>query len=153
MGHTWSLLFCQKAIEEAMWATLGLGKAEILQDTRSCVVPGPSDEGDEAESSHRASTIFFDVYVDILGVLGTSRVNVDEDLMMAVQTPKNRCLDTHEEIVHSNTATALAIHIVLRNMLVSVASMRLWSLKQGLRRATALSGSARKMHGRCSRGT
>ena len=39
VGHTWSLFFCQKAIEEAMWATPGLGKAEILQDTRSCVVP------------------------------------------------------------------------------------------------------------------
>ena len=27
--HTWSLFFCQKAIEEVMWATPGLGKAEI----------------------------------------------------------------------------------------------------------------------------
>ena len=140
MGHTWSLFFCQKAIEEAMWATPGLGKTEILQDTRSCVVPRPSDESNDTESSHRAS---FNVYVDNLGVLGTSRVNVDEDLMMAVQTLKSRGLDTHEEIVHSNTATALGIHIDLRNMLVSVAPMRLWRLKQGLRwalRCRALPG-------------
>ena len=33
MGHTWSLFFCQKAIEDALWATPGLGKA--VQDTRS----------------------------------------------------------------------------------------------------------------------
>ena len=26
MGHTWSLFFCQKTIEQAMWATIGLGK-------------------------------------------------------------------------------------------------------------------------------
>ena len=71
-----------------MWANLGLGKAEILQDTWSCVVPRPSGEGDDAEPSHRASKRFFNVYVDNLGVLGTSRVNVDEDLMMAVQTLK-----------------------------------------------------------------
>ena len=44
MGHTWSLFFCQKAIEEAMWTTPGLEKAKILQDTRSCVIPRPSDE-------------------------------------------------------------------------------------------------------------
>ena len=50
MGHTWSLFFCQKAIEEAMWATPGLGEAEILQDTRSCVVPRPSDESNDTES-------------------------------------------------------------------------------------------------------
>ena len=80
MGHTWSLFFCQKAIEEAMWATPGLGKAEILQDTQSCVVPRPSGEGSDAEPSDRASKKFFCVYVDNLGVLGTSRVNVDEDL-------------------------------------------------------------------------
>ena len=73
------------------------------------------------------------MYVDNLGVLGTSRVNVDKDLMMAVQTLKNTVLDTHEEIVHSNTARALGIHIDLRNMLVSVAPMRLWRLEQCLR--------------------
>ena len=42
IGHTWSLFFCQNAIEEAMWATPGLEKAEILQDTWSCVLPRPS---------------------------------------------------------------------------------------------------------------
>ena len=52
---------------------------------------------------------------------------------MAVQTPKSRGLDTHEEIVHSDTAIALGIHIDLRHMLVSVAPMRLWRSKQGLR--------------------
>ena len=46
MSHTSSLFFCQTAIEEAVRATPGLGKAEILQDTRSCVVPRSSDEGD-----------------------------------------------------------------------------------------------------------
>ena len=141
MGYTWrSLFFCQKAMEEARWATLGLEKAEILQDTRSCVVPRPSDEGKDAEPSHRASKRWFYVCVDNLGVLGTSRVNVDKDLMMAVHTLKNRGLDTHEEIVHSNMATALGIHIDLRNMLVSVAEMR---LTQGLRwalRCRALPG-------------
>ena len=117
----------RKAIQEAMWAhTWGLEKAEILQDTRSCVVPRPSDEGDDAESSHRASERFFHVYVDNLGVWKTSRVNVDKDLMMALQTLKKRGLDTHEEVVHWNTATALGIHTGLRNMLVTVAPMRLW---------------------------
>ena len=133
MGHTWSLIFCQKAIEEATWATPGLGKAEILKDTRSCVVPHPSDESNDTESSHRASKKFFYVYVDNLVVLGTSRANVDED----------RGLDTHEEIVHSNTVTALGIYIDLRNMLVSVATLRMWRLKQGLRwvlRCRALPG-------------
>ena len=52
---------------------------------------------------------------------------------MAAQTLKNRGPDTHEEIVHLNTATALGIHMDLRNMLVSEAPMRLWRLKQGLR--------------------
>ena len=61
--------FCQRAIEGAMWATLGLGKAEILQDTRSCVIPRPSHEGDDTESSHRTAKRFFHVYVDNLGVL------------------------------------------------------------------------------------
>ena len=89
MGHTWSLLFCQKAIEEAVWTTPGLGKAEILQDNRSCVVQRPSDGRDDAESSHRASKRFFHVYVDNLGVLGTSRLNVDKDLMVAVHTLKS----------------------------------------------------------------
>ena len=148
MGHTWSQFFCQKAIEEAIWATLGLGKAEILEDTRSCVVPRLSGQGDDAESSHRASKRFSYVYVDNLGVLGTSRVNVDEDLTMAVQTQKNRGLDTHEEIVHSDTATALGILIDLRIMLVSVAPMRLWRLKQGLRwalRCRALPGKTWKV--------
>ena len=53
--------------------------------------------------------------------------------MMAVQTLKNRGLDTHEEIVHSDTATALGIHTDLSCMLVSVAPVRLWRFKQGLR--------------------
>ena len=122
-----------KAIEEAMWATSGLGKAEILQHTRSCVVPRSSHESNDTQSSHRASKKFFYVYVDNLGVLKTSRVNVDEDPMMAIQTQKSRGLDTHEENVHSNTATALGIHIDLRNLLVSVAPIRLRRLKQGLR--------------------
>ena len=119
--------------ESNMWATPGLGKAEILQDTRSCVVPRPSDENNDTESSRRASKKFFCVHVDNLGVLGTSRVNVDEDVMMAIQTLKSRGLDTHEEIVHSDTATALEIHIDLRNMLVSVAPMRLWRLSDSAR--------------------
>ena len=45
------------------------------------------------------------MYVDNLGVLGTSRVNVDRDLAMAVQTLKNRGLATHEEAVRSETTT------------------------------------------------
>ena len=57
---------------------------------------------------------------------------------MAVQMLKSRGLDTHEEIVHSDTAIALGSHIDLRNMLVSVAPMRLWRLKQGLRWALYL---------------
>ena len=70
-------------------------------------------------------------------------MNVDEDLMMAMQTLKNRGLDTHEKIVHSSSATALGIHIDPRHMLVSVAPMRLWRLKHGLRwalRCRALPG-------------
>ena len=90
------------------------------------------------------------MYVDNLGVLGTSRVNVAEDLMMAVQTLKSRGLDAHEEIVHSNSATALGIHIDLRNMLVSVAPMRLWRLKQGLGRCVV--GLCPEKHGRFSLG-
>ena len=125
MGHTWSLFFCKKAIQEAMWATPSFDKAGILQDIRRCVVPRSSDESNDAESSRRAPKKFFHVYVDNLGILGTSRVNVDEDLRMAVQTLKSGGLDTHEEIVHSDTAIALGIHIDLRNMLVSVAPMRL----------------------------
>ena len=132
-GHTWSLFFCKKAIEEATWATPSLDKAEILQDTRGCAVPRSSDESNDAESSRRAPKKFFYVYVDNLGVLGTSRVNVDENLRMAVQKLKSRGLDTQEETVHSDTAIAVGIHIDLRNMLVSVAPMRLWRLKQGLR--------------------
>ena len=53
-----------------------------------------------------------------------------------MQTVESRGLDTHEEI-------ALGIHIGLRNILVSVAPMRLWRLKQGLRwalRCRALPG-------------
>ena len=68
--------------------------------------------------------------------LVSSRVNVDKDLMMAVQTLKNRGLDTNEE-------AALGIHIDLRNMLVSVAPVRLWRVKHGLRwalRCRALPG-------------
>ena len=90
-----------------MWTTPSLDKAEILQDTRSCVVPRSSDESNDAESSRRAPKKFFYVYVENLSILGTSRVNVDEDLRMAVQTLKSRGLDTHEEIVHSDTAIAL----------------------------------------------
>ena len=138
VGHTWSLFFCQKAIEEATRATPGLGKGE------SCVVPRPSDEGVDAESSHCASERLFYLYVDNLGALGTSRVYVDKDLMMLVQTFKIRGLVFLEEIVHSNTATALGIHFGLRNMLVSVAPMRLWRLKQGSSMGAALPGSARK---------
>ena len=88
MEHTWSPFFCQKAIEEAMLATPGHEKAEILQDTRSCIVLRSNDEGHDAEPSHHASKRFFFAYVDNLCVLGTSRVNVDKDLMMAVQTLK-----------------------------------------------------------------
>ena len=54
MGHTWSLFFCQRAIEEAMWATPSLDK-----DTRSCVVARSSDESNDAESSRRAPKKFF----------------------------------------------------------------------------------------------
>ena len=54
------------AIEEALWTTLGLGNAEILQLTWSCVVPRPYDEGDDAESSRRACKRFFCVYIDNL---------------------------------------------------------------------------------------
>ena len=143
MGHTWSLFFCQKAIEEAMSATPSLDKAEVLQDTRSCVVPRSSDDGNDAESSPRATKKFFYVYVDNLSILGTSRVNVDEDLRMALQTLKSRGMDTHLEIVHSDTAIALGIHMDLRNMLVSVAPMCLWRLKQSSLGA-ALSGSTWK---------
>ena len=73
------------------------------------------------------------MYVDHLGVLGTSRVNVDRDLAMAVQTLRNRGLATHEEAVHSETTTAVEIDIDLRNMLVSVLPTRRCCLKQGLR--------------------
>ena len=142
MGHTWSLFFCQRAIEEAMWATPSLDK-----DTWSCVVPRSSDESNDAESSRRAPKKFFYVYVDNLGILGTSRVNVDEDLRMAVQTLRSRGLDTHEEIVHSDTAIALGIHIDLHNMLVSVAPMRLWRLKTRSSLGAALSDSTWKNMG------
>ena len=70
MGHTWSLFFCQKAIEEAMLATPSLGEAGVLQDTRSCVIPRPFDENNDTESSRHASNKLFYVYVDNLGVLG-----------------------------------------------------------------------------------
>ena len=112
------------------------------------MVPRSPDESNDAESSRRAPKKFFHVYVDNPSILGTSRVNVDEDLRMAVQTLKSRGLDTHEEIVHSDTAIALGIHIGLRNMLVSVAPMRLWRLKQGLRwalRCRALPGKTREV--------
>ena len=115
---------------------LGLKKAEILQDTQSCIVTRPSDEGSDADPSHRASY----VYVDNLGVLGTSRVNVDKDLMMAVQTLE---IVVWIHMRSSNTATALGIHIDLRIMLVSVAPMRLRRLKQEIRwalRCRALPG-------------
>ena len=59
MGHTWSLFFCQKAIEEAMSATPSLDKVEILQDTRSSVVPRPFGENNDTESSRRVSKKFF----------------------------------------------------------------------------------------------
>ena len=42
-----------------------------------------------------------------------------------METLKSRGLDTHEEV------TSLEIHVDQRNMLVSVASPRLWRLKQG----------------------
>ena len=58
MGHIWSLFFCQKVIEETMWIISGLGEAKILQDTRSCVVPRPSDQDDDAESSYCVSKRF-----------------------------------------------------------------------------------------------
>ena len=61
---------------------MGLDKAEILKDTRSCVDPRSSDESNGAESSRRAPKKFFFVYIDNLGIL-TSRVNVDEDLRIA----------------------------------------------------------------------
>ena len=61
---------------------------------------------------------FFYVYVDKMGVLGTSRENVDNDSMMAIQTMKSRGLDTHEETVHSDVAIALGIHIDLRKVSV-----------------------------------
>ena len=126
-----------------MWTTPGLEEAEILQDTRSCVLPRPSGEDGITKSSHQTARRFFYVYVDSIGILGTSRVNVDRDLAMAVQTLKDRGLATHEEAVHSERTIALGIHIDLRNMLVSVAPTRLWSLKQGLRwalRCRALPG-------------
>ena len=78
MGQTWSLFFCQKAIEEAMWATPGLEKAE-----------SPSEEVNVAEPSHRASKRFFSI----------------------TWIPGNVTCEC-EEIVHSNTATALGIHLV-----------------------------------------
>ena len=131
MGHTWSLFLCQKAVEEAMWPTPGLGKAE---------------RGPPGHPELRRPTLLW--CVDDLGVLGTSRVKVDRDLMTAVQTLKNRSLDTHEEIFTRTRSTALGIHIDLRKMLVSVAPMRLWRLKQGLRwalRCWALPGKTWKV--------
>ena len=59
MGHTLSLFFCQNAIEEAMWATPGLGEAEMLQDTRSCVLSRPSGGDDIKKSSHQTTRRFF----------------------------------------------------------------------------------------------
>ena len=47
-------------------ATPGLGEAWILQDTRSCVIPRPSDENKDTECSRHASKKFFYVYVDNL---------------------------------------------------------------------------------------
>ena len=55
------------------------------------------------------------------------------DLDVAVETLKDRGLDTLEQAVHSETVTSLGIHIDLLNMLVRVALPRLWRLKQGLR--------------------
>ena len=133
MGHTWSFLFCQKAIEEAMWATPNFEKAKILQDNRSCVIPRPLERGCAPHPCDRSPMRFFNVYVDSLGVLGTSRDNVYNDLMMAIQKLKSRGLDIHEEIVHSTRPSPLGIQIALRNMLVSVAPTCLWRLKQGLR--------------------
>ena len=37
MGHTWSLFFCQKAVEEVMWATPNIEKAEVLQEFLQCL--------------------------------------------------------------------------------------------------------------------
>ena len=79
-----------------------------------------------------------------LGVLGTSRVNVDEDLMMAVQTLKNRSLDTHEEIVHSDTDTALGIHNDHAQHAGECGSNALVASETRSSMGAALSGSARK---------
>ena len=119
LGHAWSLFFLSE-----------------MRLKRRC---GPLQTLRKQKLSRR----FFNVYVDNSGVLRTSRENVDNDLMMAIQTLKSRGLDAHEETVHSDIAIALGIHIDLRNMLVSVAPTHLWLLEQGLRwalRCRALPG-------------
>ena len=133
MGHRWSLFFCQKAIEEAIWAIPSCQGAEIHRDDCGCVIRILFGKRSRSHPCDRSPRRFFYVYVDNLGVLGTSREKVANDLMMAIQTLKSRGLNTYEEAIHSDSATALGIHIHLRNMLVSVAPTRLWRLKQGLR--------------------
>ena len=85
-------IFLPGIFEVAMWDTPSLDKAEILQDTRSCVFPRSSDENNDAESSRRAQKNLFYVHVVNLGILGTTRLNVDEDLRMAVQTLQGRLI-------------------------------------------------------------
>ena len=53
IGHTWSLFFCQKAIEEAMWTTPSLEKAEILKDNRNCVITCSLGEGNATHPCDR----------------------------------------------------------------------------------------------------
>ena len=142
MGHTWSLFSVRKRLKRRC------GPLQTFRGqkfSRITVVVSYHVHLKRRSVPHcdRSPRTFFYVYVDNLGVLGTSRENVDNDLMMAIQTLKSRGLDTHEETVHSDTAIALVIHIDLRNMLVSAASTRLWRLKQGLRwalRCRALPG-------------
>ena len=80
---------CQNVEEGAMWATQGVETAEILQDTRSYVIPRPATVEEVERSSSRTKRKFFYVYVDNLAVLGTSRENVDGDLEMSVETLKS----------------------------------------------------------------
>ena len=84
-----------------------LRKQKFSRITRCCVTPRPLERGSAPHSCDRNPRFFY-VYVDNLGVLGTSREKMDSDLMKAVQTLKSRGLDTHEETVHSNTAITLA---------------------------------------------
>ena len=88
-----------------MWATPGLENAELIQDTLSCFIPHPS-AGEEGQRPLLAGCKRpFHVYLDNLGVLGTSRENADRDLVRAVETLKNRGVDTHEEAGDSHRST------------------------------------------------